>query len=451
MKLSFKIFFGICIPAIISCFIISLFLINQNMENNIEHENALIIKNMESLENRAQFSIDNKTKLTVNENSYKGRDVKIYFINDGEVEYATDELLIRQVKDFNNLVKNKYSVKNININNNYYIMVGTKVSDSSSLYFVENINFLYDIRNQMIKNCIIIVSIMTLLISLIAYIISKTLTKPLTNIQNEMKKLSKGDFNINLKEGHGEFGKLGHSFNEMSKELDKRNNSMIQLIDSKQMFIDNLAHEMNTPLTSIQGYAELLQKANLDEERRNKYLEYIQSESKRILDMYKKLLLLSYKKNSDMEIKKVDINNVFLEVSKTIKNKLEEKNINLIMNNQLDYLICDETLIIMCVLNLIKNAISVSENNSNVVVTAFKQNEKKYIQVIDNGKGISKEDINKIIEPFYRVDKVRSRKNGGAGLGLSICKSIVEMHNGSLKIESVLGKGSIFTLEFTEE
>lgn len=451
MKLSFKIFFGICIPAIISCIIISFFLINQNMENNIEHENALIIKNMESLENKAQFSLDNKTKLTVNENSYKGKDVKIYFINNGEVDYATDDLLIGQVRDFNNLVKNKYNVKNINFNNDYYIMVGTKVSDSSSLYFVENINFLYDIRNQMIQNCLIIVSVMTLLISIIAYIISKTLTKPLINIQNEMKKLSKGDFNINLKEGHGEFGKLGHSFNEMSKELDKRNNSMLQLIDSKQMFIDNLAHEMNTPLTSIQGYAELLQKANLDEERKNKYLEYIQSESKRILDMYKKLLLLSYKKNSDMEIKKVDINNVFSEVSKTIKNKLEEKNINLIMNNQLDYLICDETLIIMCVLNLVKNAISVSEDNSDVVVTAFKQNEKKYIQVIDNGKGISKEDINKIIEPFYRVDKVRSRKNGGAGLGLSICKSIVEMHNGSLKIESVLGKGSIFTLEFIEE
>ena len=109
-----------------------------------------------------------------------------------------------------------------------------------------------------------------------------------------MVKLSKGDYKINLKESNSEFGKLAKSFNKMSKELEKRNNDLIESANNKQLFIDNLSHEMNTPLTSIQGYAELLQKANLTEEQKDKYLTYIQSESKRISDMYKKLLLLSY-------------------------------------------------------------------------------------------------------------------------------------------------------------
>ena len=102
----------------------------------------------------------------------------------------------------------------------------------------------------------------------------------------------------------------------------------------------------------------------------------------------------------------------------------------------------------MSISNLIKNAMNVSEKNTKIMVNAFSMNDKKYIQVVDQGPGISEENIKKITEPFYRVDKVRSRKNGGAGLGLSICKSIMDMHGGKLLIESELGKGSIFTLEF---
>ena len=229
-----------------------------------------------------------------------------------------------------------------------------------------------------------------------------------------------------------------------------KQNDLIESANNKQLFIDNLSHEMNTPLTSIQGYAELLQKANLTEEQKDKYLTYIQSESKRISDMYKKLLLLSYKKNADLDFKNVNINNVFSEIYKTLKERLDSKNIDLIINNQLENIYGDETLIIMCVSNLVKNAINVSDVNSKIIINALKINDKKYIQVVDYGPGISKENIAKITEPFYRVDKVRSRKNGGAGLGLSICKSIMELHKGDLKIESDIGKGSIFILEFPE-
>jgi len=269
-------------------------------------------------------------------------------------------------------------------------------------------------------------------------------------MKKEMGKLSKGNYNISLKEGHDEFGKLAKNFNNMSKELEKRNNELIEYANSKQLFIDNLSHEMNTPLTSIQGYAELMQKANLTDEQKQKYLKYIQDEGKRIQDMYKKLLMLSYKKNSDFEKKDVDMNKVFSEIEDTFKEKMRDANVELIVNNQLKFIYGDETLIIMSISNLIKNAMNVSEKNSKVMVNAFCMNNKKYVQVVDQGPGISAENIKKITEPFYRVDKVRSRKNGGAGLGLSICKSIMDMHGGKLIIESELGNGSIFTLEFNK-
>lgn len=450
MKLSYKIFLGICVPAVVACIVISFFLIERNVEISLENENTLLIRNLEKIENRVQFAIYNGTKLSINENSYKNREVKIYHLRDGNVEYQTDGSMLSFTKEISNLDLNKYSIQQINVNNKKYSIAATKVDESNEIFFIENIDFIYEERNEMIKNCVIIFSVMTVVIAVIAYIISKTLTRPLVEIQKEMKKISEGNFKINLKEHSGEFGKLGSDFNKMSKELEKRNSDLVKLVNSKQMFIDNLAHEMNTPLTSIQGYAELMQRANLDEDKRNKYLEYIQSESKRILDMYKKLLLLSYKKNSDLEIKEVSMQKVISEISKTIAEKLQSKNIILVYNIKIDCIKGDETLIIMCILNLVKNAISVSKENSKITIEAFEKDDKKYIHVIDNGKGIAKEDIEKITDPFYRVDKVRSRKDGGAGLGLSICKSIAEIHNGQLKIESVLGLGSIFILEFPE-
>lgn len=234
----------------------------------------------------------------------------------------------------------------------------------------------------------------------------------------------------------------------MSKEIESRSNELVDLVSSKQLFIDNLSHEMNTPLTSILGYAELIEKANLLEEQKIKYLRYIQEESKRIMDMYKKLLLISYKKNTELEKKDIDLVKVFDEVEVNLSQRLAENKIELIINNQLNEVYGDETLIIMCVSNLVKNAINVSKENDKIIINAFMMDKNYYIQVIDQGSGISKEDIKKITEPFYRIDKVRSRKNGGAGLGLAICQSIMEMHSGNLKIESELGKGSIFILEF---
>lgn len=449
MKLSFKIFLGICIPSIIVAVIISTIVINQNHETNIEAERQSIIQNLRAIE-RNLTSVDEsygKQIVQLVSNSYSKKGMHILYYNKN-AEFNNSEIINSDTIEYDKVPDAQYYVEEQVIDNSNYIIGTTKISDGRYVSIEKNINSVYQKRKDLINNCLYILAISIIVIAIIAYIISKTITRPLTRMQKEMKKLSKGNFNINLKEGHDEFGKLAKNFNNMSKELEKRNNELVESANSKQLFIDNLSHEMNTPLTSIQGYAELMQKANLNDEQKQKYLKYIQDEGKRIQDMYKKLLLLSYKKNSDFEKKDVAMTEVFSEVEDTFKERLNDAEIELIINNQLSTIYGDETLIIMSISNLIKNAMNVSEKNTKIMVNAFSMNDKKYIQVVDQGPGISEENIKKITEPFYRVDKVRSRKNGGAGLGLSICKSIMEMHGGRLLIESELGKGSIFTLEF---
>lgn len=452
MKLSVKIFLGICVPSIIVILIISMILINKNNDTILESETQKAIQDMKGIESNIESSSNLNIKfidlIDVISKYYKEKNIYLMYYENNNLEYQSNDNIELKNTEILNVNDDQYSSIVNQIGNDYYIFISTKVNGDNILVYVKNINSVYEIRNNLIKICIYTLVISMLIIAIIAYVISKTLTKPLVRMEKEMVKLSKGDYNIHLKEGKSELGILAKNFNSMSKEIANRNNELLDLINSKQQFIDNLSHEMNTPLTSILGYSELMEKANLTEEQKAKYLRYIQEETRRIMDMYKKLLMLSYKKNADFEKTSVNMSYVFNEIYIALKSKLEDNHMELIINNQLKTIMGDETLISMAISNLVRNAINVSKPESKIIINAFKMNNKKYIQVIDQGSGISKENIQKITEPFYRVDKVRSRKNGGAGLGLSICKNIMDMHGGELKIESEVGKGSIFILEF---
>jgi len=453
MKLSVKIFLGICIPSIIAIIIISSSLIFRSLKNNIENETNRCIQEFRLIEYNIEDAFKNSTSIDKEiikaySDYYSDKQIDfIYYENKQEVYKSENNLKIHNLKILD-VTRNNVLTEVQNMDDQYFVLISTKLSNGNILIYVRNIDSIYKIKDNLINLSIIVILIIIVLIAVIAYVISRTLTKPLNKMKVEMLKLSKGDYNINLKEGKDEFGNLARNFNKMSKELENRNKELVEMITSKEVFIDNLSHEINTPLTSIIGYSELLEKANCTDEQKQKFLKYIQQESKRINDIHKKLLLLSYKKKADFDAKHIEVINVFSEIEKLVRFKLEENNINLQINSSLKTIYGDETLIIMSISNLISNAINVSKNGSRIIVNAFEDNNNKYIQVIDEGQGISKENIRKIVEPFYRVDKARSRKNGGAGLGLSICQSIMELHNGNMKIDSELGKGSIFTLEF---
>ncbi len=453
MKLSYKIFLGICIPSIIAIIAVSTILTNKSFNRNIENETNRCIQEFRIIEININNSIESSTSemkeiIRAYSSYYKNKNIDLCYYENKNETYKSQDFIVLKNPELLNVSDNNVLTTIQNMQGEYYILISTKLSNDQVLVYIRNINSIYQIRNDLIKLSAILVIIILLFIALIAYTISKTLTKPLNKMQKEMVKLSKGDYKINLKETKNEFGNLAKSFNQMSKELENRNNELMDMINNKQVFIDNLSHEINTPLTSILGYAELLEKANCTEEQSIKFLKNIQEETKRINDIHKKLLLLSYKKNSDLEKKYVNSEKIFSEVKESINFKIEKHNINLIINNLLNEIYGDETLIRMCIINLIANAINASKDGSKIKVNGFEKDNNIYIQVIDEGQGISEENIEKIVEPFYRIDKARSRKNGGAGLGLSICKSIMQIHNGSLEIESKIGEGSTFTLRF---
>lgn len=453
MKLSNKIFLGMFIPSIVIIITIVSMLIKSNFNNELDlvrdksvQEYKNIIENLESnvTDDVSYFTLINNYK-----NLFKAK--KIYFeyhsnldlyMNSGDISFNNFDLLDVEENKYNLLIEEHDGV--------HYVFIAYKLNEDILVYY-KNIESVYDNYQQNINLSVSLVIILSILLLAVSYVIAKLITIPLSNMTKEMDRISNKDYNIKLKEGKDEIGIVAKKFNEMSKKIEENENELLRFIESKQMFIDNLAHEMNTPLTSIKGYAEALEKFDLSEDKKIKYLTYIQSESDRILDMYKKLLFLSYKSNVDFEVQDVSIDKVMSIIKEDLKERLNNHKTKLVIDNKYNDFKGDEIMFVMAISNLIKNALNNSDVGTKVYVNTYDKANKLYIEVVDEGIGISKENISKILEPFYRVDKNRSRKNGGAGLGLALVLRIMELHKGELKIESEEGKGSKFILIFNKD
>jgi two-component system phosphate regulon sensor histidine kinase PhoR len=215
----------------------------------------------------------------------------------------------------------------------------------------------------------------------------------------------------------------------------------------KKEFVANVSHELRTPLTAIKGFAETLE----DETSKNgrHFLEVIKNNADRLIHIVQDLLLLSQLEEKEFKIEtdKTDIKAIIESAAKIFETKAKEKNIaiNINMPEKVRPIESDEFRLEQVFVNLIDNAVKYTDKGS-VDVSLKQDKEQTTITVSDTGIGIPKESLPFIFERFYVVDKSRTRKSGGTGLGLAIVKHIVLLHNGSIKVDSVSGAGSTFTI-----
>ena len=224
-----------------------------------------------------------------------------------------------------------------------------------------------------------------------------------------------------------------------------------KLENMRKEFVANVSHELKTPITSIQGFIETLKMTdNLDEDTKNRFLTIIENEATRLTRLIDDILLLSTIENkTKKKVEKVDLFEVFEEVHEVINYIAKKKNIKVkydFENKDID-LWEYSGYIRQILLNIISNAIKYTGENGKVSIKQYIKSEKVFIEVKDNGIGIPEEDIERIFERFYRVDKARSRSVGGTGLGLAITKHMVKALNGNIRVESELGVGCKFIIE----
>lgn len=284
------------------------------------------------------------------------------------------------------------------------------------------------------------------LLALCLFFILKRLSVPLDKLRNATEKIEGGDFSVTVEEqGKDEFSLLAKSFNSM---LDKINEQMTALetdAEKKQMLVDNMAHELRTPLTSIQGYAEYLEKAAVTEENRILAAKYIISESARLKRISDILLDTAYIRGNTVVTSSVDLADVLNDTADRLRPKAKNCGVTLLTATESTVVNGDGTLLSMLFYNLTENAVKACDEGGVVKLCCTD----KTVTVKDNGKGMTPEQLSHITEPFYRTDRSRSRAEGGAGLGLALCKQIALSHNASISFESRLGEGTEITVSFT--
>ncbi len=320
----------------------------------------------------------------------------------------------------------------------------------SGVYIIMNTNFesvreSANISNRFLAYIGIIIAIVA---SIIMYFISNNITKPILELSDIAKKMANLEFDVKYKvDTDDEIGVLGSSINSLSTKLEKTiselknaNNELLNDLEQKEKidhmrkeFLSNVSHELKTPIALIQGYAEgLNENINDDVESRQFYCDVIIDEAKKMNNMVKKLLDLNHIEfgDSPMEITRFDIVTLIKGIISATDILFQQKDVNIeFSNNNKVFVWADQYMIEEVLINYISNALNHVDDRRVVRVSVEKKDDIVRISVFNTGKCIPEDDIDKIWDKFYKVDKARTREYGGSGVGLSIVKAIIENHH----------------------
>jgi two-component system phosphate regulon sensor histidine kinase PhoR len=215
-------------------------------------------------------------------------------------------------------------------------------------------------------------------------------------------------------------------------------------------FVANVSHELRTPITSIKGFTEtLLDGAMYDEETCRNFLQIIYDESERLFRMIRDILDLSKieQKKIPLDIRKLNVHHLIVDLVALLQDQIQKKQLKLVLPELPEIWInTDRDSLHQILLNLMSNAIAYTPEGGTITIKVDRTDDAVTIKVQDTGIGIPEQDLNRIFERFYRVDKARSRDSGGTGLGLSIVKHLVENLEGQIGVESKEGVGTTFTV-----
>lgn len=276
--------------------------------------------------------------------------------------------------------------------------------------------------------------------SLLILIAAVFLVRPIKKLTKATKRIAAGDFNVKLNiKQKGELGTLARSFEEMMRDLK-------QLEQMRKEFVSNVSHEVQSPLTSISGYAIALKQAGIPESERNRYLDIIISEAKRMSKMSDSLLKLSLLESSTQQLRVTELrlDEQIRRVIVAIQPQWSARSISFDINLKPIPVTADHDQLNQVWTNIIGNSIKFSEEGGTIHVSMKQDAKTVTVRIADDGIGISGEDQKRIFERFFKADRSHSRKYDGSGMGLAIAKQIVSLHQGHIHVVSQLGRGAAF-------
>lgn len=343
----------------------------------------------------------------------------------------------------------------INSGNDYFIHYASSFSLFENTLYVENYRSVTNIFNNRIqqqRSGMYLTVIMLFSMAAVSFIVSKWLTKPINELSAASHKFSEGDFTDRVQiNSNDEIGELSNDFNSMADRIEETVERLQDLAERQEAFVNSFAHELKTPLTSIIGYADMMRSKEMSTEHVVEYSDIIFKEGKRLEVMSMKLMELIVLKKQDFEFRPISSKKLLQAVANTVRPILIESGIKFCVKVENAVIFAEPDLIKTVCINLLDNARKSINSGGIIVLLGKKLNDGYVISIIDNGRGMRKDELKKITDPFYMVDKSRARLQGGAGLGLAICSEIAKVHGSTLEFKSELGKGTCVSIRLKTE
>ena len=366
---------------------------------------------------------------------YADQEIKLAVSKDGETVYSSFDAQTDHQTDA--LVHRMIGKKR-------YVLIESAVgTDGYRLVFGKDVSTLDKTFERMAWVFTLTAAGVSALLAVCLFLVLGRLSAPLERLKQASDCIAAGDFSVDVSEkGKDEVAALARSFHFMIGKLHAQMQALENEAVQKQMLVDNMAHELRTPLTGIKGYAEFIEKAAADEEVKLEAAQCISAEASRLQSISEKMLDHAFLREGTITKSETDLQKLLAETADRLRHKAEKNGVKLILQTEPTVISADRILVSMLIDNLTENA--VKSGATEVYLScgggAF--------SVSDNGRGMTEEQLSHITEPFYRTDKSRSRAEGGAGLGLTLCKQIAESHGTKLCFASETGKGTVVTVRF---
>ena len=323
----------------------------------------------------------------------------------------------------------------------YYINTATIVTVMGRLVYIEtfkDITSIFSDRDTGFDLYRIMTLLALILSALVMALISFWLTRPIRILSRASKRMADGNYKIPAKRvSSDELGSLTDDFNTMADKLSAHITELQEVAESRERFVAAFAHELKTPLTSIVGYADILRSRELDAEKSFMSANYIFTEGKRLENLSFRLLDILVLKNQTLDKRIINVTDIF----SVLKNTFQTESGLSIKYDEAE-IFAEADLIITTLVNITENAVKASDEGAPIHITGQKVDDGYRFLVRDHGCGIPPEEIDKLTQAFYMVDKSRSRQQHGVGLGLTLCADILALHDSKLEIESTLGEGT---------
>ncbi len=304
---------------------------------------------------------------------------------------------------------------------------------------------IYEVTNAIAETHKIIWSAMgiSLLIAIIIlYIVSKKLASPLQSMEKAAKLLAQGDFSQRAEiYTNDEIGRVTTTFNYMAEQLQT-------IEENRRNFISAIAHELRSPLTLIRGFVQGIVDGTIPSQESDRYLDIILKETTRLSKLISNLLDLQKMESDEYPIspQEFEINELILRTLIKYEEEIEKREIdvNLELYNEKVKVLADKDAIEQVINNLLENSMKFIKDQGRLNIKTTMEGKRVWVEIKDNGIGISQKDMTDIWKKFFKADKSRDRNKNGTGLGLYIVKRIIDRHGEEIKVESELGKGSAF-------